>query len=66
MFAEINVSSFEKKKFAALISAVRGLANYLGTNELSLRVFIFAILRRSRISLNKFLSKINEFTVMNV
>ena len=56
----------KKKTSAALISAVRGLANYLGTHELSLRVFIFAILRRSRISLNKFLSKINEFTVMNV
>ncbi len=41
-----------------------GLVNYLGTHELCLRVFMFAILKRSRNSPNKSLANINEFTVI--
>ncbi len=47
-----------------LIFAVSsGLVNYLGTPELCLRVFMFAILKRSRNSPNKSLAN-NEFTVL--
>ena len=45
MFAGINVSVFETKPcLRGLIFAVSsGLVNYLGTHELCLQVFIFAI-----------------------
>ncbi len=65
MFAGINVCVFETKPYSwGLIFAVSsGLVNYLGTHELCLRVFTFAILNRSRNSPDKSLANSNEFTV---
>ncbi len=65
MFAGINVCVFETRPCSwGLIFAVSsGLGNYLGTYELCLLVFMFAILKRSQNSPNKSLTNINEFTV---
>ncbi len=65
MFVGINVCVFETRPSWGLIFAVSsGLANYLGTHELCLRLFMFVILKRSRNSPNKSLVNINEFTVV--
>ena len=65
MFAGIAVCVFETRPFSwrLIFTVSSGLVNYLGAHELSLWVFMFAILKRSRNSPNKSLANINEFAV---